>query len=323
MKKRQSRLVYYLPAIFILAALATIFRCVALSTDFNFATGYYVSGSLSTLADWIMVTAVIVSLSYFVFGEKRCTLVAVYDGPTTYIPSLLVGSALVFITVGLGGKLSTQDGTQLVVSLANLLCFVLAAIGAYAFFITAYKTARRDSRRASVQIGALLFFAVYAAYIYFDNPLPINTPNRVIDITAYLLFSVFFIYEVRISLGRDLWRAYTAFGLSALAITVYSSIPSLAVYLASGIIVSHSIYETVLTASLAIFVLMRLIRSLFFFEDVESDIVKAIRLAEEKKASETNASDESTESEDEEPGESENYTMELDEVTDKTEKESE
>ena len=323
MKNRQSRLIYYLPAILIITALATVFRCVTLSTDFNFTTGYYVDGGLAALADWIMVTAVLASLSYFIFGDKGRALVAVYEGPTTYIPSLLVGSALVFITVGLGSKLAAQDGTELIISLASLIAFVLSAVGAYAFFITAYKTARRDSGRASVQIGALLFFTVYAAYIYFDNPLPINTPNRVIDITAYLLFSVFFIYEIRISLGRDLWCAYTAFGLSALAITVYSAVPSLVVYLSSGITVSHSIYETVLTISLALFVLMRLIRSLFFFEDVESDIVQAIRLAEQRKAQEEDEQVESSEAEEIEAPESENYTIDLEEATDKAEKEAE
>lgn len=323
MKNRQSKLLIYLPIMLILTAVAVVFRSVALSVDFNFESGYYTVGILSAIADWTAVISVAAGLSYFIFGDKDCHLVASYDGPATFIPSLLVGSTLVFITVDLGGKMSVESNAETVVRIANIISFVLAAVAAYSFFITAYKTARRDTSRASVQIGALLFFAVYAAYIYFANPLPINSPNRMVDITAYLLFASFFIYEVRISLGRDLWKAYTAFGLCALALTAYSSIPSLVIYLSKGIEISHSIYETVLTLSLFIFVLLRLARSLFLFEDIESDVVEAIKLAEQSRIQNNQTEELPEEVADDTDDVNENYTIDLEEKTEQTEKEAE
>jgi len=324
MKNRQSRLVFYLPGILILTLAAVILRCLGLILDFDYISGYYVNGVFSAIADWLTVASLIGSLSYLIFGDKGCGLVASYDGAATFIPSLTVGSALLFITVSLGASLGSQDGRHTVVAIANIIALVLSAVGAYAFFITAYRTSRKDSSRASVQIGALLFFAVYAAYIYFDNPLPINAPNRVVDITAYLFFAVFFIYETRISLGRDMWRAYTAFGLCAVTATAYSAIPSMVVYFSRGVVISHSIYETVLTLSLFLFVIMRLVRSLSLFEDVEADVVKAIRFSEQKRAElraeEINGN--VLDAEDSSDG-GENYTFELGQTDENNKKEAE
>ena len=94
---------------------------------------------------------------------------------------------------------------------------------------------------------------------------------------AYLFAALFFLYETRLSMGRERWGAYTAFGLIASLLTAYSSIPSLICYLATKNLISHSIYETVFTLSLFIFITSRLLVALFAEEDKESDFTRRLK----------------------------------------------
>jgi hypothetical protein len=110
---------------------------------------------------------------------------------------------------------------------------------------------------------ATLFFVSYASYLYFNTELAINAHAKSIDQLAYVFIAVFFLYETRISLKRQSWRFYVAFGYVAALMCAYSSIPSLIVYFVNGKCLSDSIYESIMTFSALIFIVVRLLQTAF------------------------------------------------------------
>ena len=93
---------------------------------------------------------------------------------------------------------------------------------------------------------------------------------------AYLSATLFFLYETRLSLGREKWRPYIAFGFIASLLTAFSSIPALIIYFAEKRIISNSIYETLLTLALFIFISAKLLLTANLIEDKRSSIVEGI-----------------------------------------------
>ena len=130
---------------------------------------------------------------------------------------------------------------------------------------------------------------------------------------AYLSASVFFLFEVRISLGRDLWHFYTVFGIITASVCAFSAVPVLVEYFISGRLISSNVPQAVLTLAISIFASMRLTHSLSLFEDTEAKTVAIIRKAEEAAHTHTAAKTQVTEETEKQPQEeNENYTIDLD-----------
>lgn len=314
MKKRNLLLGIYLPIVFVLTGVAVAFRTVAAMTSLNPVTGYYTDKTFLTAASWIAVAAVIFGASYLIFGDKKLKLVASFDTPATYIPSAVVAVALLFMSAGMirdaigsmGGYI-TADTLR-----ANALPLITAALALLAiagFFLTSFSDKREDLVRAAFGIATVVFILAYEAMLYFDGSMPKNAPDRIVDLLAYVSASVFFLHEIRLSLGRDVWIAYIAFGMTGAALCAYSSIPALIVYFADGGIISNSIYETVFTFALFIFMTCRVLITTVLAEDKDTPLVKIIKLSEEHRhTSDENSEDISSGKDSEDVA---NYTFDL------------
>jgi hypothetical protein len=138
-----------------------------------------------------------------------------------------------------------------------ILTAVLSAVLAVYFVLNLLLSKHQNRTRANLALVSVFFFASYAGYLYFDTSLPLNAPNKLVDQMAYLFLAVFFLYETRLALGRAKWRGYIAFGFIGALLTAYSSIPSIIYIIVEKNSVSSSIYESVLTFSLFIFITVR------------------------------------------------------------------
>ena len=105
-------------------------------------------------------------------------------------------------------------------------------------------------------------------------------PGKIISQMAYLAAAVFFLYEIRLPLGREKWRAYVCFGMICTALCAYSAIPSLIVYIAKPdtlyLLVTGE-FEIALTLSIFIFSTFKLILTATLIEDKESTITQKVR----------------------------------------------
>lgn len=274
MQTKKKQLDIYLIALAMFVITSVTLRTVALMRHFDPALGYFVGSPLIRVADWFTVGAGILLLSYFLTVPRGTSLVASFVTPATYVPTALVGIALINFSFSIfANNLKGALGTELLLGIATA---VLAIAAIYHFFLNAFIRECSDTTRAGASFVTVILLCVYPAYLYFSTKASINSPNKIVDQMAFLFSAIYFLYESRISLGRERWRAYVSFGLLASLLTAYSSIPSVIVYFAKGLTVSDSIAESALTLTLFIFITARLLLVRGLKEDKRADIVDKI-----------------------------------------------
>ena len=254
--------------------------------------GYFENNTLITVSGIIIFISAAVLFSYIAFADKA-SLKPSFSSPSTYIPTGLVGVGLVFISRALFYYADTcASMTTATPEEPNIKVIMAIATGIFAilsivhFFLNAFLAESKTNLRAYFSLCTVLFLGLYATFLYFNNDLPINAPNKIVDQMAYLFASIFFLYETRISLGREKWRGYVSFGLIAAMLTAYSSIPALIVYFAKGKVISASIEENVLSFALFIFILARLCLTSTLPETRENRILLAISSYAERRSEE-------------------------------------
>ena len=269
--KKNRLLGIYLP-IYILLTIATV-ALKSVGAFYNLDRyGYYGGAVVMTVANLLITAGAVFFLTYTMFSKKDIRLIPSFSSPMNYVPSGIVGAALVFISVHLFRKAKGID-----INYVALIAAVLAVVSVAYFLLATVYEKRISARRASFGIFFLLFITFYVAYLYFDTALPINAPNKVVDQTAYLFIALFFLYEIRLSMGREKWRLYIAFGFIAALLSAYSSIPALIVYFTDGRVISNSVYESILTAALFIFISSKLLLTVSLTEDRECAFVSGLK----------------------------------------------
>ena len=271
--KKNRLLGIYLPLYILLAIASVTLKTIGAFYNLD-RYGYYGGAVVMTIANLLVTAGAVFFLTYTLFSKKDIRLIPSFSSPMNYVPSGIAGAALVFIAVYLFGK-ANQLETNYIALFAAIL-----AIASVAYFLLATVYEKRISaRRASFGIIFLLFITLYVAYLYFDTALPINAPNKVVDQTAYLFIALFFLYEIRLSMGREKWRMYIAFGFIAALLSAYSAIPALIVYFIDGRVISNSIYESILTAALFIFISSKILLTVSLTEDRECAFVSGLKLS--------------------------------------------
>ena len=290
MNKNSRRLMVYVTLISIFTVLAVCFRTAACMLNLDYTYGYFNEKAFINTASILLFGAILIAFSFAAVGH-RVALRPSFSSPATFIPTGIVGGALLFFAIRLLSQLGElrenyknailanpdQRGTaQLVLLLTTALCGIAALLSIAHFFFNAFITEAKTELRAYFAIATVIGFSSYAAYLYFIGGTSINSPNRLIDQLTYIFSALFFLYEARISLGREKWRGYCVFGLSASACAAYSALPTLIVYLTKGELLSISIEETVLTLSLFIFITARIILAIWLSEAEKNKKIAAI-----------------------------------------------
>jgi hypothetical protein len=106
--------------------------------------------------------------------------------------------------------------------------------------------------------------------------MPVNAPNKLIDELSYLSSALFFLYETRLSMGREKWKEYISIGFISALFTAYSSIPALITFFVRDAKISNNIYESVLTLALFIFISSRILLTSKLIENEQSAVVNSI-----------------------------------------------
>jgi len=306
MKNKAKLFGIYLPVFVVLLTASLVLRTVALFLDFNFDTGYFIEKTLSSISDYITVAACIFFLTYIFTARRDMKLIPDFTSPATYVPTGIVTAALAFVICVLiqkaryikeyidvlGGYAPNYKPALEEMALQRRFLIIVVVTAVFAvlsivhFVLTALIEKNSSTKRAAYGIFTVLFLSIYGLYLYFDPNLPINVPNKILDQMVYLLAAVFFLYETRLSLGREKWRPYIAFGFISSFVGFYSSLPAIIVYfgkgevLANGVyqteIVANSIYESVLTFALSAFILSRILLTGELIEDKPSATVASL-----------------------------------------------
>lgn len=275
MKNKIKLFGIYLPIFIIALAFSVTFRTIACINDFDGASGYFNSSAFITPANISIILASLFLLSYLFKKNKEVKFIPNFTSISTYIPTGLIGVAEVFMAVyflplakesylyiDAYGRYSKRTAT-----IIYLLVGVFAILSVVHFVMTALIEKHSSTRRALFGLCTVIFLALYSVHLYFDTSTAVNAPNKLIDELSYLFASLFFLYETRLSMGREKWRAYIATGFVGALLCAYSSIPSLITYFTNGVMISNNIYESVLTFALFIFITARILLTSKLTED--------------------------------------------------------
>ena len=298
MKNKAKLFGIYLPVFAVLLTAVTVLRTVALLLDFNFKTGYFLEKTLSSISVYITVAAAVFFLTYIFTARRDMKLIPDFTSPATYVPTGIVSVALIFMitwllskaykineTIQMLGELAgiypqarAELATQRLFFIIIAITTVFAVLSIVHFILTALVEKNSSTKRAGYGIFTVLFLSFYGLYLYFSTDLPINAPNKALDQMTSLLAAVFFLYETRLSLGREKWRPYISFGFISSFVGIYASLPAIILYFAKGEVVSSSIYESAFTLAISGFILSRILLTGELIEDKPSDTVRSLLL---------------------------------------------
>ena len=312
MNTNSKRLGIYLAIMLLATAVATTLRTIACVMHLDYASGFFTERALINAADTITVLTLLGMLSYL-FTASRISLRASFSTGATYVPTGILGVASAFLGVKVFSyvltinnyslfnfrassvrELITEIMTPLGIStLIGLLTAVLAFISIAHHFFNAFVTESKDIPRAYFALASICFLAFYAILVYLDSSIALNEASKTLRQITFLIAATFLLYEARISLGREMWRIYTTFGLIAATLTAYTSIPAIITYYANGAIVSSASYkslasleEYLLLLALFIFIVSRLILTATLTEEKKSELVEALVAAAREREAE-------------------------------------
>ena len=287
MSKKNKIYRTYLPFLIVAIVASAAFRTAAVILDFNPITGYFDSKILINIASVIVVASAVLFFTYPMVSDGKRKLIASFATPATYVPTGAVCASLFFFAFRASASLKplysailTSVRFNIAANIPTLITAILIplAILSVGYFLTnACVFERASQARAGFGIITVVFLSLYATFLYFDTTLTINAPNKIIDQMAFIFSALFFLYEIRISLGRDVWNLYTSFGFAAALLTAYSSIPSLVSYFTGRAEISYTIEENALTLSLFLFIISRLFLAAKLDEDKVNEAVILIR----------------------------------------------
>ena len=293
MNTNSKRLGIYLAIMMVLTAAATTLRSIACVIHLDYASGFFTDKSLLTVAN-VIITATVVGMFSYLFVAERINLLASFSTGATYVTTGVLGVATAFLGtsiisfVSIASRYSSRQDSIMsadkFLPIVGVICAVLAFASIAHHFFNAFITESRAEIRAYFALASISFLGLYAMLIYLDPTLAIGESTKILRLTAFLLSALFFLYEARISIGREMWRVYTAFGLAAASLTAYASIPAIIAYFVNGELVSYasgrslvSLEEYMLLLALCIFITARLFITAGLREDVENKFIKTFK----------------------------------------------
>lgn len=291
MNTNSKRLGIYLIAMLILTVTATILRSIACVTSLDYSSGFFTNKSLITTAN-IIITVTVLGMFSYLFVAPRISLIANFSTPETYVTTGVLGVATAFLGarilsyVSIVSSYSQRSDNMLfrknIMTLICAVCAILAFASILHHFFNAFITESKAEVRAYFALATILFLGIYAMITYLDPSLAIGESTKTLRLTTFILASLFFIYEARISLGREMWRIYTSFGLVAAALSAYTAIPSIITFFVNNEVISHanrlslaSIEESIFLLAMFIFITARLIVTIKLYENNENAFIKA------------------------------------------------
>ncbi len=292
MKNTKKLIDTFIVAMFVSLCTSSVLRTIALFTSFNDETMHFDDSITFFLSAIFAIAATVLFLSALFLIPKRYRLAPNCSAPAVFIPSGILSVAFFFTAFSMfvrayGMRGTAASGVAQVIKYIPLALAVLSVLSAAFFFFNIMFVKRTGYAKAVLGMCTVVFLALYGAYLYFSKEThPTNSPNKIIDQMAYFSSAIFFLFETRISLGRDLWRGYVSFGLISTLLTGYSAIPAVIYYFVSGVSISNSITETVLTLTIFLYVLTKLLLTRKLPADDQCKMASAIERMAARRESE-------------------------------------
>lgn len=236
---------------YFLAVAAAVFRALALTTAYNFETGYFRSGPIPILMHLFLglsclglaVGAFLCRKSYWgstlFFAAEDCRFYTVFS-------SALFG--FVFFLAFLSYFRSVLSGN---LSPLTLIQMILCIPASAAFFIRAISRKvvppkKEKDFRALLVLCAAFWFMLTIIGLYFDRGLPTNSPTKSLAYLTMIAVMLTLVWEGHFLHGIMFSEASTFFILSMISTVLCAAyaIPNLiCIWLAGGPLLSSALYD--------------------------------------------------------------------------------
>ena len=268
-RKFYGRYGAYAPLLCIITLVATTLRTVAVFLGVS-PYGFFEHAILADVSAWIIVAGILLALTYPFTHRKAHPIYRDDRTALTYLPAavlglgiLLFGAAIVPYALQLLSFPFYAPLREALIAfrlpITAALLVVLCACGVLYTAAVCLIDHTLSDKRSALGMLTVLLYGVYAAFLYYDTTLPLNAPTKITDQMTYLAFALFFLYEVRISLGCERRTLYSAFGFVAGMLAAYSAVPSFLLYIFNGRVLSYSLGETLLTLATLAFIIGRML----------------------------------------------------------------
>lgn len=274
-QKRTNRIGVRLPVFFVVtpALVATrAYACLKNMDDFG-----YFSGNLCSISNVILALFALIFFTHaFTHNKKDSVPKESFMSYATYIPA---GTLAVAIAFGIyeilqsffaaSNSFETINYPQIVEILTAVfgLCTIISLL------LNAIIEKRYSQLKGAFSIAVVAFLALYCIKIYFDSSTVANSQQKILTYLSPIFAAAFFLYETRAHLGRQKWHSYSAFGLIAAMISLYTSIPALIYYFSRGMLIPGStLIDLAIIFALGFYITARVILIAYAPEDEMSDL---------------------------------------------------
>lgn len=210
----------------VFAVAATVLRTVAISGQYNTATGYFLPGGANTAANILSVifVALAAGWSFVSCTGKR---IASDDPKYAKIASLTVGAIACFFLTTQAVMLLDGTESRTLSDLFLALAMACLAVGILYFVMVFLNQDGGMTLRAVGGFGMVAFGLFYTVRYYFIPEMPVNGDLKNQHIMAALAMMLFFLMKTRRSLYRLSGVTDRIFSLLALFFGASVSIPEL------------------------------------------------------------------------------------------------
>ena len=224
-----------------------IARTLAYLLYYDAGIGYLVKGNVfSGIWAAVLAVGIILSLLIAVFGKKQFT-------PASNRPSACTVDAKCSAIISMAACF--LGALYFINKLIDKKPGALTLAGAIACVIAAYHYVTVASGGQAKQTSCLLTgyvvpiaFTLMIADMYFEMTITLNNPDKVMFICSFMLFMVFYLFELRFMIERPLPSFYIASGILAVTVGAAASVP----YLIS---VFCNVYDRVIMSASALMIL--------------------------------------------------------------------
>lgn len=256
-KRIQTKFGPYPLIAILLCVVACTLRTVATFLGVD-AFGYFEHSTLYKVSTWIIVASVVILLSLPLAYRKRRDALVEQTTPHTFLPSLMMGMLFLFFV---GEGVFSLKGEYFIPTLDKITFLLALGLGLVAciyFLSLAILESTMNDRKANLGMACVLFFGIYAAYLYLNTTVPRNAHIELSEEMTFIALMLYFLYEVRISLGKQRQTLYVTFAMIGGILCSYCVIPTLIYYIASGRLLASSLTSFLLLCGTLAFILLRL-----------------------------------------------------------------
>ena len=279
-QKKTNRVGPLLPLFYVAAPTLAALRSVACIQNMDGA-GYFGGSALMIACNVAIIILSLLFLTHALSHQRKDSVPEeCFCNSPTYVTSATLGGGIIFAIYELVISLMDESGQIKSIENSDITVVVSAICGIAALvflLLNAIIETKHNQVKAALGIAASVFFSTYGLCIYLDSSVAANMQGRIISVLSLELMAVFMLYEARIPLGHSKWHSYAAFGLAAAIVLAYSSIPSIAYYIATGnTIPSTTLTQSMLSLTAAVYVTARVTVLAFAPEDEICDLADSI-----------------------------------------------